>query len=167
MRTIRALAAPALEGQSTRGDRSLTTYLTGGREGAQDSAHDFGGQARGIGLQLVHGLRLIVLQSGLGLLYLFMGAITGFVHGSGASLIRFLAAGFLSLEYFLAGFAESLFVISGTGFSCRNIDARLFHSSLGAATALGEHCAQRAMDDEHINNIKECQENDGRYGSEQ
>src|SRR5271157_4513543 len=104
---------------------SLATDLAGGCHGAQDGAHDIGGESGGVGLQLRHGLLLIFFHGGAGLLDLFLGTGAGLTDSLGAGLGGLLAASFLVLEDFLAGFAEALLVVGGRA-STEAMSARAF-----------------------------------------
>jgi len=118
-------------------------------------------------LQLRHGLLFVFFHGGAGLLHLLLGPGTGLLHGLRAQLGSLLAAGFLILEDFLAGFADALLVLGRAGFGNGDIGSCFFHRALGAAAALGEHGGERAMDDERIEDVKRRQKKDGGNGSEQ
>ena len=110
---------------------------------------------------------LVVFERGASLLDLVLGAGASFGHDLVAQLRGLLTAGFLIFENFLARFTEALLIFTGTGFGGGDVGASLFHGPLGAVAALGEHGAEGAMNEESIENIKRCEQNDRGHGPEQ
>jgi hypothetical protein len=146
---------------------SLPTYLGGRSHGAEYGAHDLGGESARIRLQTGHRLLFVFFERGAGLLDLPLGVGASFRHNLVAQLGGLLAAGFLILENLLPRLAEALFVFGGAGFGGGNVSAGFFHGALGAIVALGEHGAERPMNEESIENIERYEQNNRGHGSEQ
>jgi hypothetical protein len=84
-----------------------------------------------------------------------------------AELHRLLPARFQFLENLRARFAQTLFVLTGARVRSRNISARSFQGTLSTGASLCQNGGERLVNKYGINEIKDCQKDRSRDGSEQ